>query len=91
MMVVEKEVDELIKHLRSISIISIRHNNYLDMNLMEKDTLRSLTCKACGFCSHLLRQEIMNENTLRAGAHKYHSEHIHFEIPRRYMNVNVIG
>ena len=92
MMAVEKEVSELIKYLRSVCIISIRHNNDLGMKVMEKKTLRFLTCKACGICYHSLRQKIMNENPLRVGEYnEYYLGHVRFEIRRKYSNVNAIG
>lgn len=83
-MAVEKEVDEWIKYLGSISVISIKCNDYLNMRVTEKETLSFLTCKVFGVCYHVLRQKIMKENPFRVGEDKkYHFGHVHFEISRK--------
>lgn len=57
----------------------------------EKETLRILTYKNCGFCYHLLRSDIMKENAFTLEEDKYCFGYIHFETPRKYTNVKYIS
>lgn len=83
-MVVEKEVDEWIKYLGSISVILIKCNDYLNMRVREKEILSFLICKVFGVCYYVLRQKIMKENLFRVGEDKkYYFGYVYFEIFRK--------